>query len=126
MIINNELQNLNASKPKRFHDHQEVVDRAKRRLLADEQIFSLAELFSMLADPSKLKILLALHDEEMCVCALADLLQVSESAVSHQLRLLKSLKLVEFRKAGRTVYYKLNDHNDIHWLLDFCDSHRTN
>lgn len=107
-------------KPQRFHEHKDVVERARKLLPDDVHIFSMAELFSLVADPTKLKIMLALHDDEMCVCALADLLQVTESAVSHQLRLLKSLKIVEYRKEGRTVYYRLTDHANIHYVLDFC------
>jgi len=69
----------------------------------------MAELFSVLADPSRLRLLSALAQQELCVCDLAAAVKMSESAVSHQLRTLRALRLVSYRKAGRNVYYGLAD-----------------
>ncbi len=71
----------------------------------------LAEVFGAMGDPTRLRILFALAVEELCVCDLATLLGVSVSAVSHQLRLLRGLRLVKFRREGRLAYYSLDDHH---------------
>jgi DNA-binding transcriptional ArsR family regulator len=71
----------------------------------------LAEIFKVLGDPTRVRILTALSTGELCVCDLATLLRVSESAVSHQLRLLRSLRLVRARRDGRMVFYRLDDHH---------------
>ncbi len=74
-----------------------------------ETIQAMAELYAMMGDPTRLKIVICLLDKERRVQDIADQVGMSISAVSHQLRLLKSLKLVRFRKAGKMVYYALND-----------------
>jgi DNA-binding transcriptional ArsR family regulator len=84
--------------------------RSARQVLSPErEILSLAEIFRTLGDPTRVKILQALTVEELCVCDLAKLLGVSESATSHQLRVLRSQKLVRFRKEGKMAYYSLDD-----------------
>ncbi len=75
----------------------------------DEVLYELADLFRVFGDSTRIKILYALHDTELCVCDLANLLALSQSAVSHQLRVLKDSKLVRFRRDGKTVYYALDD-----------------
>lgn len=92
----------------------EVIDYEKvervRSLLPDTQdINELSETFKVLSDPSRLKIVLALANAEMCVCDLAALINLSVSAISHQLRLLRSMRLVSYRKEGKMVYYRLDD-----------------
>ncbi len=77
--------------------------------LSDEVIQAMAESFKALADPTRLRILALLSEGEQCVGDLADHLDVSQSAVSHQLRLLRSLDIVRYRKDGREVYYDLAD-----------------
>ena len=69
----------------------------------------MAEFFGVLADPNRLKLISALAKQELCVCDLAALVKMGESAVSHQLRLLRTLRLVSYRKQGRNVYYRLAD-----------------
>ena len=71
----------------------------------------LAEIFGAMGDPTRLRLLFALATEELCVCDLSALLGVSVSAVSHQLRLLRGLRLVKFRREGRLAYYSLDDHH---------------
>jgi ArsR family transcriptional regulator len=75
----------------------------------DEVLYDLADLFRVFGDSTRIKILYALHDEELCVCDIANRLELSQSAVSHQLRVLKDSKLVRFRRDGKTVYYALDD-----------------
>ena len=75
----------------------------------DEVLYELADLFRVFGDSTRIKILYALFEAEMCVCDIADLLGLTQSAVSHQLRVLKDSKLVRFRREGKTVYYALDD-----------------
>ena len=75
----------------------------------DEVLYELADLFRVFGDSTRIKILYALFESELCVGDLAQLLDVSQSAVSHQLRLLKASKLVKFRRDGKTVFYSLAD-----------------
>ncbi|MBE7558330.1 helix-turn-helix transcriptional regulator [bacterium] len=76
---------------------------------APETIIALAETFKALADPSRTRILFALSRAELCVCDLAELLGLSVSAISHQLRHLRELKLVKYRREGKMAYYSLDD-----------------
>ena len=82
---------------------------AAKELPGDETLQDLAETFKVLSSPTRLKILHALSAQELCVCDLATVLGSTESAVSHQLRLLRSLRLVRHRREGRMVYYALDD-----------------
>jgi ArsR family transcriptional regulator len=85
------------------------VEEARASALAQSETESLAQIFKALADETRLKILWALEKREMCVCDLAAMLSLTESAVSHQLRLLRNLKLVANRRDGVVLYYRLND-----------------
>jgi len=85
------------------------VKRVQKLLLDNEDITELSETFKVLSDPTRLKIVLALAIEEMCVCDLAALVNVTVSAISHQLRLLRNMRLVSHRKEGKMVYYRLDD-----------------
>lgn len=89
--------------------HDEKVNEARRKSLEDWAIEDLCQTFKALGDVSRLKILWALEHQEMCVCDLAALLGISESAVSHQLRLLRTLRLVKNRREGTILYYRLAD-----------------
>ncbi len=91
------------------HNHQEII-RAVRKDMADhETILGLTETFKVLSDPTRLKIVLAVSKKELCVFDIAELLGVTESAISHQLRMLKTLRLVKQRKDGKMVFYSLDD-----------------
>lgn len=88
------------------------VDRAKavqRSMKPDPVIHSLSDIFKVLGDPTRVKILMALSYRELCVCDIANLIGLTVSAISHQLRLLRNLRLVKHRKEGRMVYYSLDD-----------------
>ncbi|ABP65841.1 regulatory protein, ArsR [Caldicellulosiruptor saccharolyticus DSM 8903] len=89
--------------------HQNILEKVKKDLPDDEKLFDLSEFFKVFSDSTRVKILSALLISEMCVCDLAALLQVTQSAISHQLRLLKAFRLVKSRKEGKVVYYSLND-----------------
>lgn len=89
--------------------HQDKVDEARREGLEPAEVEELSQLFKAFADTSRLRILQALAAREMCVCDLAALLEISESAVSHQLRFLRNLKLVANRRDGTILYYRLRD-----------------
>ena len=89
--------------------HEEVVERVREKLPEKERIKLLAELYKQFADPTRLKLLWALSQEEMCVCDLAVLLGMTKSAISHQLKSLRLAHLVKFDKRGKVVYYSLAD-----------------
>ncbi len=91
-----------------FVDEQKVKS-VEKKLAANGHLYQMTETFKLLGDPTRLKIILSLKEEELCVCDLATLLGVSRSAVSHQLRLLKNLRLVKFRRQGKIAYYSLDD-----------------
>ena len=90
----------------------------KTRLLGAESVDALAEVFKLLGDPTRVRILDALTHGERCVCDLAALVGLSESAISHQLRLLRASRLVRVRRAGRLAFYSLDDHHVVGLLHD--------
>jgi ArsR family transcriptional regulator, lead/cadmium/zinc/bismuth-responsive transcriptional repressor len=85
------------------------VKRAQKRMPTPEQVTKAAELFAALGDPTRVKMVAALAETELCVCDLAALVSMTVSAVSHQLRLLRHLGLVKFRKQGKLAFYTLGD-----------------
>jgi len=89
--------------------HETLVEKTRRAMLSHEKAEKLATLFSAMGDPSRIKILYALSQQELCVCDLQQLLKMSQSAVSHQLRFLRGLHLVKYRRQGRMVFYSLDD-----------------
>jgi len=92
-----------------FHIHPDIVARLRDTLIGRADVTALAETFRLLGDGTRVRILDALSKAELCVCDLATLLDLSESAVSHQLRLLRSMRLVRPRREGRMVFYALDD-----------------
>jgi ArsR family transcriptional regulator len=89
--------------------HEEVVDEVRAKMPAEEDLYDLAELFKIFGDTTRIKILSALFEAEMCVCDIAFLLNMTQSAISHQLRVLKQARLVRYRKEGKVVFYALDD-----------------
>ncbi len=89
--------------------HQHTVERVLDELPDDERLYDLAELFKVFGDSTRIKILYALFEAELCVCDIAQLLSLTQSAVSHQLRVLKTARLVKPRREGKTVFYSLAD-----------------
>ena len=96
--------------------HEDTVEQVRSQLPPDELLYDLAELFKMFGDSTRVKILYALYKQELCVCDIARLLDVTQSAVSHQLRVLKNGKLVRFRREGKTLYYSLADEHVVRIL----------
>jgi DNA-binding transcriptional ArsR family regulator len=90
--------------------HLDRVARARKESIPERELDRLALIYKLLGEPSRLKIAMALRGGEMCVCDLAALLGISESAVSHQIRRLKDLALVKGRREGQILYYSLDDH----------------
>ncbi len=89
--------------------HKSKVASARKALLDPETTRQMAEIFQILGDPTRLRICLALSKEELCVCDIASLLGMTDSAISHQLSTLKLLRLVKYRKEGKMAYYSLVD-----------------
>ena len=97
--------------------HTDVVEQVRMQLPQDEVLYDLAELFKIFGDSTRVKILYALLEGELCVCDIAKLMEVTQSAVSHQLRVLKASCLVKNRREGKTVFYSLAD-DHIKTILD--------
>lgn len=89
--------------------HDDIIQRVKGKMTEESKLRELADLFKMFGDATRVRILSALLLSEMCVCDLAELLGMSQSAISHQLRVLKQAKLVKNRREGKTVFYSLAD-----------------
>ena len=91
------------------HNHEAILQKVRQDLPTDELLCDLSDLFKIFGDTTRIKILYALLESEMCVCAIADLLGMTQSAISHQLRILKDADLVGKRREGKTIYYFLSD-----------------
>lgn len=89
--------------------HEDIVKQVVQKMPPDETLYDLAELFKVFGDTTRIKILYALFESELCVCDIAQLLGLTQTAVSHQLKVLKNNKLVKFRREGKTVFYSLDD-----------------
>lgn len=92
-----------------LHAHEALIARVNESMPDEMMLYELAELFKVFGDSTRIKILYVLFESEMCVCDIAQLLGISQSAVSHHLRVLKQSKLVKFRKDGKSVIYSLTD-----------------
>ena len=91
------------------HDHSKLLEHVTSGMPTDESLQDLGDLFKVFGDTTRIKIMYALMRDEMCVCAIADLLNMTQSAISHQLKTLKAANLVASRREGKTVYYHLSD-----------------
>ncbi len=92
-----------------IHVHDEIVERVEAHMPAEEDLYDLADFFKVFADTTRVKILYVLGCSEMCVCDLAQILSMTQSAISHQLRILKQMDLVKNRRDGKTIFYSLSD-----------------
>ena len=92
-----------------IHAHEDIVNTVRSKLPSEEQLYDLADLFKVFGDTTRIRILYVLFESEMCVCDIAQLLNMEQSAISHQLRVLKQSKLVKSRRDGKTVFYSLDD-----------------
>ena len=91
------------------HDHSELLKKIKKDMPADELLQDLGDLFKIFGDTTRIKIMYALYEGEMCVCAISELLNTTQSAISHQLKTLKDANLVSARRDGKEIYYSLSD-----------------
>lgn len=89
--------------------HEELVEKVNREMPEEEELYDLAELFKVFGDSTRIRILFVLFEAEVCVCDLAEVLHMTQSAVSHQLKILKQAKLVSARREGKSVFYALAD-----------------
>ncbi|MCI8914775.1 MAG: helix-turn-helix transcriptional regulator [Lawsonibacter sp.] len=92
-----------------IHAHEDVVERVRKEMPGEDTLYDLAELFRIFGDSTRIRILYVLFESEMCVCDIAQLLGMTQSAISHQLRALKNARLVKSRRDGKTVFYSLAD-----------------
>jgi len=92
-----------------MHAHEDIVKSVKENMIDEEALYDLADLFKIFGDTTRIKILYVLSEHSMCVCDIATLLNISVSAVSHQLKILKTAKLVKYRREGKTIFYSLSD-----------------
>ncbi len=98
-----------APKCDHIHIHPEIIGEVSENMLSDNVLSALSELYRMFGDKTRIRILYVLLKHEMCVCDIAQLLDMTQSAISHQLRTLKQAQLVKYRRDGKTVYYSLAD-----------------
>jgi DNA-binding transcriptional ArsR family regulator len=89
--------------------HEDIVNSVKAKMPPEEKLNDLAEFFKVFGNNTRIKILWALSESEMCVCDIAALLNMTQSAISHQLRILKQARLVKNRRDGKVIYYSLDD-----------------
>lgn len=92
-----------------IHAHEELVERVRREMPGEDLLYDLTELFRIFGDSTRVRIMYVLFASEMCVCDIAQLLGMTQSAISHQLRALKNARLVKARREGKTVFYSLAD-----------------
>lgn len=92
-----------------YQVHNDVVEQVNLRMPDEDLLFDLAEIFKVFGDSTRIKILYVLSESEMCVCDIAQVLHMNQSAISHQLKVLKQSKLVKNRREGRAVFYSLAD-----------------
>ena len=92
-----------------MHAHDEIVERVRKEMPGEDTLYDLTELFRIFGDSTRIRILYVLFEAEMCVCDIAALLGMTQSAIFHQLRALKNARLVTSRRDGKTVFYSLAD-----------------
>lgn len=107
-----------------MHAHHSVVDKLKNKMPPDETLYEVADLFKVFGDTTRIKILYVLLEAEVCVCDIATLLDMTTSAISHQLKVLKQSKLVKSRREGKTIFYSLAD-DHVRTIIDQGVEHIT-
>lgn len=111
IICNGEvfMQNTEGDVCEQYCEHPQAVRRAHSAMLDEDSVLQLAEIFKILSDPTRIKVLDVLSKGEMCVCDIASTLQMGQSAISHQLRVLRGSRLVKYRREGKEAWYSLDD-----------------
>ena len=107
-----------------IHAHEDIVEKVRQVMPGEDTLYDLTELFRIFADSTRVRILYVLFESEMCVCDIAALLGMTQSAISHQLRALKNARLVKSRRDGKTVFYSLADEH-VKTILDQGIEHVT-
>lgn len=92
-----------------YHIHEDIVEKVSKVMPDEAVLYDAAELLKVFGDPTRIRIIFVLGQSEMCVCDIADLLGMTQSAISHQLRVLKQARLVKARRSGKTMFYSLCD-----------------
>ena len=105
-----------------MHAHDEIVERVRKEMPGEDTLYDLTELFRIFGDSTRIRILYVLFEAEMCVCDIAQVLGMTQSAISHQLRVLKQSKLVKCRREGKTVFYALADEH-VRTIIDMGMEH---
>lgn len=100
-----------------MHAHKETVDKVNSDMPDEELLYDLAELYKVFGDSTRIRILYVLFEAEMCVCDIAQVLSMTTSAISHQLKVLNQAHLVKYRREGKTVFYSLSD-DHVRSILD--------
>ena len=103
------IQEEHAESCETVHYHTDVIKMVTDEMPREEDLYDLADFFKVFADTTRIKILYVLLKQEMCVCDIAQTLEMTQSAISHQLRILKQMDLVKNRREGKTIYYSLAD-----------------
>ncbi len=93
------------------HTHCELLEAVNQKMPEEDELYDLAELFKVFGDSTRIRILFVLFEAEVCVCDLAEALNMTQSAISHQLKILKQNKLVKNRREGKSVFYSLADNH---------------
>ncbi len=105
-----------------LHVHEDKVIRIQSTMLKEGKLQRVSHLFKTLCDPTRINILYALKDEELCVCDLSVIVGMTQSAMSHQLKCLRDADLVRYRKEGKVVFYRLADHH-VHRIFNQALDH---
>jgi ArsR family transcriptional regulator len=105
-----------------MHVHEDIVGKVQSEMPKDEDLSDLADFFKVFGDTTRIKILYVLFESEMCVCDIAKLLNMTQSAISHQLRVLKASRLIKYRKDGKAVFYSLAD-DHVRTIIDQGKEH---
>lgn len=116
-----DVQKEHAQSCDMLHHHNELVERIVHEMPPEEDLYDLADFFKVFADTTRIKILYVLLKQEMCVCDIAQSLEMTQSAISHQLRILKQMDLVKNRRDGKTIYYSLADNHIVSILSQGMD-----
>ncbi|HBS58811.1 MAG TPA: transcriptional regulator [Firmicutes bacterium] len=103
------MQNTECDVCEQHCTHPQTVCQARSAMLAEDSVMKIAEIFKILGDPTRIKVLDVLSKRELCVCDLAATLQMGQSAISHQLRILRGARLVKYRREGKEAWYSLDD-----------------
>ncbi len=106
---NNKINSVNGKFPCDTETHPGIIEKINLQLPCTETLYNLSEFYKVFGDITRIRILYVLFESEVCVCDIAEILNLTVSAVSHQLRVLKNARLVKFRKVGKVCYYSLSD-----------------